>query len=55
MIKILKKRNKVDCKVCGSKLTFEPEDVHDKCTTYRDVSWENHSYYIICPVCKAKL
>ena len=55
MIKVLKKRNKIKCNVCKSKLTFEPEDVHDKCTTYRDVSWEDHSYYVICPVCKAKV
>jgi C4-type Zn-finger protein len=56
MIKVLKKRNKVDCKVCGSKLAFEPEDVEDKCkiTHCTDGKLEEHTYYITCPICKAK-
>ena len=54
-MKVIKKNNKIKCKVCKSKLAFEPEDVHDKCSTYRDVPWEDHSYYIICPVCKSKV
>ena len=55
MIRILKKRNKIKCKVCKSKLTFEAEDVLDKCTRYLEVPWEDYTYYIICPVCKARV
>jgi hypothetical protein len=56
MIKVLKKRNKINCEVCKSKLTFEPEDVEDKLKIIRctDGKLEQHTYYITCPICKAK-
>lgn len=54
MVKILKKRNKIKCNVCKSKLTFEPEDVQEKHCKLSN-TYEVNFYYIICPVCKAKV
>ena len=50
MIRILKKRNKIKCEVCKSKLAFEPEDVQEKRCKYLDTHTEDYFYYIICPL-----
>ena len=55
-MKIIKKNNKIVCKLCKSELEFEPEDVEDRCEIIHctDGKLEEHTYFITCPICKAK-